>query len=274
MILQLIIGIIAGIMAGMFGIGGGIVMVPALMTLKGFSITQANGASLTALMMPVGILAVIEYKKKNLIDYKVASFMALGLLLGVYFGSRLALTLPVMLLKQIYGIFLLAVFWKFFDFKTIKRKEIILNTVGNNLIENVVDNESISLLNKMKKRSSIFYLLPLAIIAGILSGMFGIGGGLVIVPIMITLLKFSAKKAVGTSLAALLLPVALPGVLTYYYAGQLEIQSSLIMALGLILGSFAGAKITISLPSPFIKRIYAFFILIIGINFIYTGFNL
>ena len=62
-------------------------------------------------------------------------------------------------------------------------------------------------------------LIPFGLIAGVLSGLFGIGGGLVMVPMMVTFMNFNTKKAVGTSLAALLLPVAFPGVLMYYNAG-------------------------------------------------------
>ena len=97
-VVLLVIGLVAGIMAGMFGIGGGIVMVPALITIMGFSIVQANGTSLAALMLPVGIFAVITYYKNNLINIKVASFFAFGLFIGVYFGAKLALNVPINLL--------------------------------------------------------------------------------------------------------------------------------------------------------------------------------
>jgi uncharacterized protein len=96
----LAIGLGAGVMAGMFGIGGGVVMVPALIAIMGFSLVQANGTSLAALMMPVGIFAVLEYRRKGLTDYRVAAIFAIGLLLGVYFGARFAIALPSNVLKQ------------------------------------------------------------------------------------------------------------------------------------------------------------------------------
>ncbi len=105
-----------------------------------------------------------------------------------------------------------------------------------------------------------------------MSGLFGIGGGLVMVPIMVTVMKFDTKTAVGTSLAALLPPVAFPGVLAYYYAGYLDITSAAILALGLVVGSIFGAKINIALPSKIGKKVYAIFLLIISINFIISGF--
>jgi hypothetical protein len=89
---------------------------------------------------------------------------------------------------------------------------------------------------------------------------------------LITFMKFNPKKAVGTSLGALLLPVALPGVITYYNAGQLHIFASGLLAAGLVLGSIIGAKITISLPVSIVKRVFALFLLIIALQFIISGF--
>ncbi|MCX7737709.1 MAG: sulfite exporter TauE/SafE family protein [Candidatus Kapabacteria bacterium] len=252
--LVLIIGVIAGVMAGMFGIGGGVVMVPAMIVFLGFSIVEANGTSLAALMMPVGIFAVIQYYKNKYVDLKLAAIFALGLLLGVLFGAKFAIALPSDILKQLYGIFLLYVSWRFFEFKT-KNKNSSLNS------------EDIS----SEKKHSFFVLILIGISAGILSGMFGIGGGLVMVPMMVTLMKFNPKKAVGTSLAALLLPVALPGVLEYYKTGNLRIETAAILAVGLVVGSILGAKITISLPTKTIKRIYAIFLLIVGMDFLIRG---
>jgi uncharacterized membrane protein YfcA len=103
------------------------------------------------------------------------------------------------------------------------------------------------------------------------SGLFGIGGGLVIVPILVGLLHFDQKLAVGTSLGALLLPVALPAVLTYYNEGKFQLTTSALIALGLVFGAFAGAKIALGLPSSTIKRIYAVFLLIVAIRFMWQA---
>lgn len=259
-IVVIAIGLIAGIMAGMFGIGGGVVMVPAMIAILGFSIVEANGTSLAALMMPVGLFAVLEYKKKDLIDIKVAAIFAVGLLLGVLFGAKLAIALPANILKQIYGLFLLWVSWKFAEPKKLFRK---------NLSEKVIIPE---LRNNLEKKYPIMLLLVFGILAGVLSGLFGIGGGLVLVPMMVGIMNFDTKKAVGTSLGALLLPVALPGVIEYYNSGNLELQIAGLLAGGLVIGSLVGAKITISLPTGTVKRVYALFLLIMGIDFIITGF--
>lgn len=241
-------------MAGMFGIGGGVVMVPAMIVFLGFNIVEANGTSLAALMMPVGIFAVIQYYKKGYIDIKIASVFAVGLLFGVLFGAKFAIALPSDLLKQFYGLFLLYVSWKFLEIKS------KINTKPAIIDEQIIE-----------KKHPIIILILIGLLAGILSGLFGIGGGLVMVPMMVTLLKFHPKKAVGTSLAALLLPVALPGVIEYYNSGFLRIDTASILAIGLVFGSIIGAKITISLPTKTIKRVYAIFLFIMGMDFLIKG---
>ncbi len=257
-----LIGLCAGVLAGMFGIGGGVVMVPALLLALNFTLIRANGTSLAALMMPVGIFAVIAYYKKDLLDVKVAAILALGLLAGVLFGARIALELPVKLLKQIYGVFLLGVCWDFFELQTIIKKKF------NNHNSTAAQDESAD----KERKLPFYFLLPFGLFAGVLSGMFGIGGGLVIVPMLVTIMNFNTKKAVGTSLGALLLPVALPGVIMYYNAGQINISDAALLAAGLVIGSIIGAKITLSMSLTIVKRIYALFLLAMSIEFIVSGF--
>jgi uncharacterized membrane protein YfcA len=84
----------------------------------------------------------------------------------------------------------------------------------------------------------------------------------------VTLLHFDQKQAVGTSLAALLFPVSLGAVISYYQEGLLDPGVALFVALGLIVGAFAGAKIALGLPSVTVKRLYGIFLLFVGLRFI------
>ncbi len=77
----ILIGFIAGIFAGLFGIGGGIVMVPALVIFAGFPLVKATGTSLAAIMLPVGILGVIAYYRARILDLRAAVFLSTGLLI-------------------------------------------------------------------------------------------------------------------------------------------------------------------------------------------------
>ena len=260
-IINLIIGLIAGVLAGMFGIGGGVVIVPALVIFSQISLIEANGTSLAALLLPVGIFAVIAYYRAGFINIKIGLMVAAGLLIGVIFGSLLALSLQTSILKLCYGFFLLYVCWSFFKPKELFDKYILKRKT--NIIAQAEDANN--------GRVPMYYLLLIGFLAGILSGMFGVGGGVVIVPFLILFMKFETKKAVGTSLLALLLPVGLPGVLLYYNAGHLNIAYAVPVALGLLIGAIFGAKITISLPTLIVKRIYSVFLLLVSINFIYQS---
>ena len=108
-ILFILIGIVAGILSGMFGIGGGIIIVPALVYLCGFSQLMAQGTSLAILLPPVGIFAFIEYYRKGQVDVKAGVLIVIFLVIGSVFGSKLAQNLPVEVMKKSFGILMLII---------------------------------------------------------------------------------------------------------------------------------------------------------------------
>lgn len=116
-IVLLIIGLAAGMLSGMIGIGGGIIIVPALIFILGFSQHQAQGSSLGLLLTPVGILAVMNYYKKGYIDIRVIAIMCVAFIAGAYLGSKISLSLPEHQLKKVFAVVLLLISVKmlFFD---------------------------------------------------------------------------------------------------------------------------------------------------------------
>lgn len=111
-LILIIIGVAAGMLGGMIGIGGGIVIVPALMYLLHFTQFQAQGTSLGLLMFPVGIFGFLTYYNKAKltgapIDFKVIGLIALGFIVGSYFGSKIAISVDKSMLKNIFAIFLI-----------------------------------------------------------------------------------------------------------------------------------------------------------------------
>jgi uncharacterized membrane protein YfcA len=105
----IIVGIIAGVLSGLFGIGGGVIIVPALILLARMEPQMATGTSLGALMLPVGALGVWQYYRHGSLNVRIALWIALGLALGAYVGAQLALRLPPRELQRIFAIFLLFV---------------------------------------------------------------------------------------------------------------------------------------------------------------------
>jgi uncharacterized membrane protein YfcA len=109
LIIILIIGAVTGMVAGMLGIGGAIIMIPALIYFLGFSQHMAQGTSLAVMLPPIGIMATYNYWKAGQVDLKIALLLAVMFLIGSFFGSKLALTIPQAILKKIFGILLLLV---------------------------------------------------------------------------------------------------------------------------------------------------------------------
>lgn len=108
-IILIIIGIAAGMLSGMIGVGGGIIIVPALVYFLAFSQKQAQGTSLGILLLPVGILAVMHYYKQGHVDVKVVLIVSLAFIVGGFFGSKLALTLPEATLKKVFAIVMILI---------------------------------------------------------------------------------------------------------------------------------------------------------------------
>ncbi len=116
-LLLILVGLVAGFLSGLIGIGGGVIIVPALVFLVGFSQKQAQGTSLGILLLPVGILAVIQYYKQGYINVNYVLIVALAFIAGGFFGSKLALTLSDAKMKKIFAMILLVISIKmlFFD---------------------------------------------------------------------------------------------------------------------------------------------------------------
>lgn len=254
----ILIGFIAGIFAGLFGIGGGIVMVPALVLFAGFPLVKATGTSLAAIMLPVGILGVIAYYRARILDLRAAAFLSTGLLISVIVGAWLAHTLPAEVMRKLYALFCLYVSWTF-----IKPLEKLKKFRGESYLPEPEPDE-----NNLP-HPHFLALIAIGLLAGVMAGMFGIGGGNIIVPFLVLFLHYPPKRAIATSLAALLPPIGLPGVIYYYKAGTLDIRMAALLAIGLLLGTVFGAKINIQLPTAKVKLLYGFFLIFVAIRFFF-----
>ncbi len=246
----LILGLAAGVLSGMFGIGGGVVIVPVLVALFSFELRHAIATSLGALMMPVAILAVITYYRAGLLRVRTAALVAVGLIVGGIVGAQVQSALSIGSLQVLYGVFLLYVAWRFIE----PRK--LLKIAPPAVVQDPVTD------------ASWYLLLSVGFGAGIISAFFGVGGGIVIVPVLAGLLHFDQKVAVGTSLGALLPPTTIGAVITYYQQDLLDVLAAALVAGGLIFGALAGARIAIGLPSATVKRLYGVFLLFVALRFL------
>ena len=250
----LIVGILAGVLSGLFGIGGGIVMVPTLIAFFGMGMLNANATSLAAMLLPVGLLGVINYYKAGYIKIKDSLWIAGGLLIGSYFGAELAIAVNVSLLSKLYACFLLYIAISYLNLPEFFSPK----------------NETIEIIKPVNHEiNSVWLFIALGLFAGLIAGMFGKGGGIVIVPILIKFFNYEQKAATATSLAALQLPVGLPSIIVTAHEGYFNWLFAVIMAVGIVFGVFFGSNLAIKLPAKIFKRVYAVFLLGVAIFMVY-----
>lgn len=115
----------------------------------------------------------------------------------------------------------------------------------------------------------ILGLILIGLLAGILSSMVGIGGGIVIVPCLVLFFGFSQHLAQGTTLAMLAIPVSIAGAYSYYQKGMVDIKVAMILAIGFVVGGYFGGKVAVNIPPLLIKKIFAFILILIAFKFLF-----
>lgn len=115
----------------------------------------------------------------------------------------------------------------------------------------------------------LFLLVLIGLVAGFLSGLIGIGGGVIIVPALVILAGFSQKLAQGTSLGILLLPVGILGVIQYYRQGYLNVNYVIIISLAFVVGSFLGSKLALTMNEDKVKKIFAVVMMLIAVKMLF-----
>lgn len=108
-VLVSLLGLCAGVISGLFGVGGAVVIIPGLVLITKMPQHTAHGTSLAALLLPVGLFGVLEYSKRQQVNWGYAAIVAVGLLIGAYFGARLAGSISDATLRKLFGAFLLLV---------------------------------------------------------------------------------------------------------------------------------------------------------------------
>lgn len=122
-LILIVIGILSGMLGGLVGVGGGIIIVPALVFFLGFSQKMAQGTSLGILLLPIGVLGVLQYYREGYVDINVVLLISIGFFLGSFFGSKLALSISQETAKKVFAIIMLLVGLKmlFLDKKIIEK---------------------------------------------------------------------------------------------------------------------------------------------------------
>lgn len=232
-------GIGGGVLSGLFGIGGGIVLVPLLALVLHLDQHKAQGVTLAAMLLPIGLPAVLHYRRSGVrILWPLVGMIALGFLFGVFAGSECANHIPERPLR--YGFVLFLVF---------VAVRMIWHRNGGAARPSAMD------------RPTYHYWIPgltIGLAGGVASGLLGIGGGLIIIPLVVWWLGFSQQEAQVTSLAVMLPPIGLPGVLVYAQA-QKGLPWLILcgVALGFALGAYLGAQGATRMKGPRLRQAFA-----------------
>ena len=234
------IGLFAGFLSGLFGVGGGIVIVPALVLLAGYNQRLAAGTSLAAIV-PTATVGVISYATSGAVLWLPALVLAAAAVVGAQIGTSLAPRIPQRILQWGFVVFLVAVI--------------------------------VSLFLVIPSRDGVFEitvvsgigLVVLGMITGTLSGLLGVGGGIVIVPALVLLAGYNQRLAAGTSLAAIV-PTATVGVISYATSGAVLWLPALVLAAAAVVGAQIGTSLAPRIPQRILQWGFVVFLVAVIVS--------
>jgi uncharacterized membrane protein YfcA len=236
-----------GVLVGLLGIGGGVVLVPALVYLLHYDQHLAQGTSLLILLPPIGLGALREYWKNRQVDLPAGIYCALGFLIGGYGGGKIAVPMPSNALKVIFGCFLMMsaiLLWR-------KTRAV-----------NAPDPRDAGFPEERPLRALGIFCT--AGFCGVAAGMVGIGGGVLLVPLLSLLFGFSQHRAQGTSLIALIPPTGLLAFLAYWKAGYVNLHVGLLLIPGVFVGGILGGILARQLNAKRMAEVFAGMMFLLG----------
>ncbi|MFH1905566.1 MAG: sulfite exporter TauE/SafE family protein [bacterium] len=242
-------GIFAGIGSGLLGMGGGAILVPVLLFIFRLSIKEAIGTSLCIIVL-TAISAIIVHWKEKQVNLKLAIVMALSGVIGAQLGSYLNKIIPDNIIKLIFTVVVII-----FGFKM----WIGTNNGGGKI--SAANNTSNIRFNKS-------LALILGLIAGTASGLLGIGGALIMVPVMHIFLCIPMNICVGTSLFIVFFN-SLSGVVGYIARGDTNLKLAILIAIGSVVAAPFGAKLSVKISREKLRKIFAVVLVLAGIAILF-----
>jgi uncharacterized membrane protein YfcA len=237
-----IIGLIGGSFGGLVGLGGGVVMVPLFTMWAGLSQHEAHGTSLTA-VIATGTVGAWLYGSHGHVSWSSAGWLAASSVVASFITAQYAARIPGGKLKRFFGAFLLIV-----AVMLLVRNQLPATQAG-------------------EAQPVIWVLLLIGAIAGAIAGLLGVGGGVLIVPLLVLGTGLSQHVAQGTSLAALIL-TGVTG--TFVYARHGHFRKDLLIALlpGVVAGSLIGGHGAIGIPGPVLRVVFAIVLVWLGSRYL------
>ena len=225
------VGIAVGFFSGLFGVGGGIIMVPLLILVMGLSQRMASGTSLAA-VLPTAISGLIGYAASGNVDWIAGAVLAAGAIGGSLLGTWLLHHIPQRLLRWIFVFFLAIVAVRMFFLVPDRAADLEFGV------------------------ATVIGLVALGLVTGTLSGLLGIGGGVIIVPALMLIFGVGDLVAKGTSLL-MMIPTAFTGTIANARRRNVDLRASAVIGLFAIPASFGGVAVAVLMPPALSSALFA-----------------
>jgi uncharacterized protein len=241
-----LVGLAAGFLSGLFGVGGGVLMVPALVIVLAMGQRLAHGTSLAAIV-PIALAGVVGYALEGEIDWAASAFLIVGSAgVGARIGTHLLHVLPQRALALTFGAVLLA---------TAARM--------------VLDNSDATGRPDLTVGLALA-LVAVGVVAGTLAGLLGVGGGIIMVPAMVLLVGIPAAVAKGSSLAVII-PTAIVGTQRNLQRRNADLRVAVIVGLSGMVSSFLGSQISVGLDERLSNRLFAALLVFVGLKMLWDN---
>jgi uncharacterized protein len=233
-------GIGGGLLAGLFGVGGGLILIPLLAFFLNLSQHQAQGVTLAALLLPNGLPAVLHYRKRGVpIHWPLVGFLIGGFVGGVWIGAKTANHIPATPLRIIFLVLLLLLAGRMYFLKS-------------------PEDPAEQALATLPMGEIWLPGLLIGLVGGFASGLMGIGGAILMNPLLVWRLRLPQHQAQLASLAMMLPPIGLPGVLVYAQSQSgLPWMILVGLAVGFLLGAYGGARLATRIRGPRLRKGFA-----------------
>lgn len=235
-----LIGLAAGLLSGLFGVGGGIIIVPGLVLLCGMEQREAHATSLAAIV-PIALSAVVGYALDDAVDWPAAGLITAGALVGTLAGTRFLRRIPQRRLRVIFAVFILAsaalLPFEATSTKALGELDLLAGTA----------------------------LLAVGLLAGGLAGLLGVGGGIVMVPALVLVLAEPQVIAKGTSLAVIV-PTAGAGTISNLRAGLVDLRIGAAVGLGGVAAAYGASLLALELDALLSAVLFALLLVTMAVR--------
>ena len=242
-------GLLAGALSGLFGVGGGVILVPSLGLLLGLDQQDAQGATLAVLLLPVGLPAVLAYLKRVTIRWWLVAAIAGGFFLSVAPGAWVANALDGRQLRAVFAIFVVGVAIRMWQQAALPPDA----------------------RPRGQGRRSDWHGVWIGALGGFLAGLLGVGGAIIMIPPLVSVVGLDQHEAQATTLAVMLPPIGLPGVLAYAHARHALPWGMLaIVAAGFLAGALVGARLAVRTRTAVLARAFSGFLVVVAVLLAWT----